>query len=199
MSQLFNNDELLLKLSQRDPAALEALMEIYFPVLCRFAEKILPDAALAKDAVQDTFINYWRSTQQFASLGNLKAFLLIATRNSCVNSLRGRDRQAKTHRAATAAALLETESIHTEIVKNELLALIYDTVRQMTPAMQEIFYLSFRDGMTVKQISAHLSMNVKAVKKQKYKALVILRTRFGHRRDLLPLILFLLLEGSKKI
>ncbi len=58
--QPVNKDELLARLSQRDPAALEALMKIYFPVLCRFAEKVLSDASPVKDIVQDTFINYWK-------------------------------------------------------------------------------------------------------------------------------------------
>ncbi len=193
----FNYDELLSKLSQRDPTALETLMDIYFPVLCRFAEKILKDASPAKDIVQDTFINYWKSENHFPSLNNLKAFLLISTRNGCLNYLRGRERQEKTHRVVAAQTPLETDSIYTDIIRNELLALIYETVSQMTPAMQEIFYLSFREGMTVKEISAHLKMNIKAVKKQKYKALVILRTKFGPKRDLLPLLLVVLLEESK--
>jgi RNA polymerase sigma-70 factor (family 1) len=195
MLQPVNKDELLARLSQRDPAALEALMKIYFPLLCRFAEKILADASPVKDIVQDTFINYWKSDHQFAALDNLKAFLLVSTKNGCLNYLRGRERQEKTHRAATAETPLETDSIETDIVTNELLALIYETVAQMTPAMQEIFYLSFREGMTVKEIAAHLNMNIKAVKKKKYKALVILRSKFGSRHDLLPLVISVLAEG----
>ena len=197
MPELSNNEELLSKLSERDPAALETLMEIYYPALCRFAGSFLTDASLAKDIVQDTFINYWRSEHHFPSLNNLKAFLLVSTRNGCMNYLRGRERLERTHKAASAAMPLETESIYADIVKNELIALIYETVAQMSPRMQEIFYLSFREGMTVKEISAHLDMNLKAVKKQKYKALVMLRSKFGSKRDLLPILLAIFLQGAK--
>ena len=172
-------------------------MDVYFPVLCGFAEKILPDASLAKDVAQETFIRYWKSENRFDSLNNLKAYLLVSTRNGCLNYLRGRDRQAKTHKAVQDQSPIETDSILTEIVKNELLALIYQTVGEMSPSMQEVFYLSFREGMTVKEISAHLNRNIKAVKKQKYKALVILRTKFGPNRDLLALLFILLLQEFK--
>lgn len=197
MSELSNNEEFLSKLSERDPAALEKLMEIYFPVLCRFAASFLTDASLAKDIVQETFIHYWKSTHRFPSLNNVKAFLLVSTRNGCMNYLRGRERQEKMHKAASARTPLATESVYADIVKNELIALIYETVAQMSPTMQEIFYLSFREGMTVKEISAHLKMNLKAVKKQKYKALIVLRSKFGSKRNLLPVLLVLFQAGFK--
>jgi RNA polymerase sigma-70 factor (family 1) len=186
--------ELLHQFSGGDPAALEALVNTYFPVLCRFAEKFLPDSSLAKDIVQETFINLWKTRRSFDSLDSLRSFLFAAARNGCLNHIRGRERQENKHQAASAQNPLEMDSVLTEIVHAEFFALIYETVRLMSPQMQEIFYLSFKEGLTVKEISIHLNMNIKAVKKQKYKALVILRGKFGGNREALLVLLPLLLR-----
>jgi RNA polymerase sigma-70 factor (family 1) len=193
MSQPFNKQELLYRLSQGDPAALEELVNAYFPVLCRFAEKFLPDSSLAKDIVQETFINLWKARKSFESLSGLKGFLYTSTRNGCLNHLRGREREENKHLAASSLDPLEMDSVLTEIVRAESIALIYETVRLMPEKMQEIFYLSFQEGLTVKEISISLDMNIKAVKKQKYKALVILRAKFGSNREPLLALLTLLL------
>jgi RNA polymerase sigma-70 factor (family 1) len=186
--------ELLRQLSEGDPAALEELVNTYFPVLCRFAEKFLPDSSLAKDIVQETFINLWKTRKSFESLSSLKSFLYTSTRNGCLNHLRGMERQENKHLAAAARDPREMDSVLTEIVRAESIALIYDTVRSMPEKMQEIFFLSFQEGLTVKEISISLDMNIKAVKKQKYKALVILRSKFGSNREPLLTLLALLLH-----
>lgn len=171
--------DLLRRFSDGDPAALEALVAAYFPIMCRFAEKFLADPDSAKDVVQEAFIHLWNGRRPFATIASLRSYLFASTRNGCLNYIRGRERQEGKHQAATALDPTEMDSVLTEMVKAEFLSAVYDTVRLMTPQMQEVFYLSFREGLTVKEISIHLNMNLKAVKKQKYKALVILRNKFG--------------------
>lgn len=188
----FTEDELLHKFSEGDSAALEALVEAYYAILCRFAEKFLPDPSFAEDIVQEAFINLWKGRRPFNSLGELRSFLFTAARNGCLNHIRGQERQSNKHLAAAARDPSDEDSVLTEIVNAEFFGLIYATVRTMSPSMQEIFYLSFREGMTVKEISVHLNMNIKAVKKQKYKALVILRSKFGSNRETLLALLVLL-------
>jgi RNA polymerase sigma factor (sigma-70 family) len=172
-------NELLLQLANEDPAALEALIDTYFPVLCRFAEKYLPDASLAKDVVQETFINFWNARQVFTSVNALKGYLFISTRNGCLNLLRGREREAIRNREVADNDTEIMESVMTGIVRAENLALVYQVVRGMSKPMQEIFYLSYKEGLTVKQIADRLDMKLMTVKSHKYKTLLILRHKFG--------------------
>src|SRR5690349_3596077 len=65
---ILQEDEILSRLSVGDPAALETLIRSNYPVLCRFAEKFLPDASLAKDVVQESFIKLWKSGRSFDSI-----------------------------------------------------------------------------------------------------------------------------------
>jgi len=105
------------------------------------------------------------------------------TRNGCLDMIRTRSRIDNRHQQAMAGSEEATEPVLAAIIRAESIALIYQAVKAMPAKTQEIFILSYREGMTVSEIAAHLGMNVKAVKKQKYKALVALRGRFANNRE----------------
>ena len=182
-------EELLPQFSMGDPKALETLIRSYYAVLCRFAEKFLPDASLAQDIVQEAFIKLWKSGKTFASQDALKAYLYTMTRNGCLDMIRSRHRLHNKHQQVAADYEEATPPILTEMIRAESIALIYQVVKEMPEKMQQVFFLSYRDGMSVSEIAAYLGMNVKAVKKQKYKALVALRGRFANQQD--PLVIAL--------
>lgn len=154
-------------------------MKQYYAVLCRFAEKFLPDASLAEDVAQESFIKLWRSERTFDTLMALKAWLYTTTRNGCLDVIRSRNRLNERHRLAGVTEEDASEPVVAEIIKAESVALIYEAVQGMSEKMQEVFLLSFRDGMTVGEIAAHLGIRLKTVKKRKYKVLVALRGRFA--------------------
>jgi RNA polymerase sigma-70 factor (family 1) len=183
---LLPEDELSAGFSLKDPDVLETLIRSYYAVLCRYAENFLPDAALAQDIVQETFIKLWKSGKSFDSIKALKAYLYTITRNGCLDLIRSRTRMDNRHQQAAAGGEASTEPVLAAIIRAESIALIYQAVKAMPAKMQEVFILSYREGMTVSEIAAHLGMNVKAVKKQKYKALVSLRGRFANNREPLP-------------
>ena len=188
-----SEDELLRQLFEEDPAALQHMIAVYFPILCRFAEKFLPDSELAKDIVQETFIKFWKHKRSFTSLQELKGFLYTITRNGCLNLQRGRIREAAKCNRAIAFSI-EDESIYDEITRLEYLAEINKVVRSMPDRMQEVFLLSFEDGLSIDQIAKKLQISLKTVRNQKYKSLQILRNHFKGQRSSLLLLLSLLLK-----
>ncbi len=189
-----SDSTLLDRLNAGESSALEDIIKLYAPVLCRFAEKFLTDHYLAEDIVQETFLNVWRSGKTFVSSESFRGYLYMTTKNGCLKWIRGQERRENKHKAAAALDPAEAEPVLAEIVRSESIALIYRVVSTLTPKMQAIFFLSYREGMTVSEISEHLGMNLKAVKKQKYKTLVILRKKFGNHRESLLSILSLLLR-----
>jgi RNA polymerase sigma-70 factor (ECF subfamily) len=185
----FSDEELLERLSAGDPAAFETLIRTQYAVICRFAEKFLPDAALAEDVAQESFIKLWKSGKTFDTLTALKAYLYTIARNGCLDLIRNRNRLQERHYQAAASEVEATEPVLADIIRAESIALIYQYVQEMPEKMREVFLLSYREGMTVSEIAVQLGWKVKAVKKQKYKALVALRGRFGnHSYLLLPLL-----------
>lgn len=192
----FDEEDWFRRFSAGNPAALRELVMAYFPILCRFAEKYVPDSSLAKDIVQETFIKLWQYEKPFESCGGLKSFLFIATRNGCLNLLRGRAREEEKHtRGALTDALTNSTdigSLYDEITRLEQLGRINQVAQQLPPKMQAVFMLSFREGLSIPEIAARLNISVKTVRNQRYKSLVILRNAFhGSKPSLILLIAFL--------
>jgi len=185
----FNDGDFLAKLSRKDPEAFQTLIRIYSPILCGFAGKMLPDSSLAKDIVQETFISFWNQQGSFDTPAALKSFLFTVTRNGCLNLLRSREREQNRHAMTAEYAPQETDSILGNIVRSEVVALIYQLVQDLPAKMQQVFYLSFEEGLSIEEIAKVLNISAKTVRNQKYNALQVLRKKVRDRPDLLPALL----------
>jgi RNA polymerase sigma-70 factor (ECF subfamily) len=175
-----NEKELLQRLSGGDIAALKVIVKSYYPILCKFAEQFLPDSGLAEDIVQETFIKFWQYEGSFDSLLKLKSFLYTVTRNGCLNLQRGREREEDKHQKSAvfqSTSAEEEDAVYDEITRLERLHQINQVVRQMPLRMQRVFLLSFEQGLSINEIAAKMNISVKTVRNQKYRSLVLLRTR----------------------
>jgi RNA polymerase sigma-70 factor (ECF subfamily) len=180
--------------SAGDPAAFRALVDAYFPVLCRYAQKILQDEALAKDIVQETFIKLWKYEGSFSTSAGLRGFLYVATRNGCLNLLRGRERDENRHLKLAAESPDFVDPVLNGILEAESIALIYQVVRDMPKKMQQVFFLSFEEGLTIAEIAKQMNTSQKTVRNQKYKAVLSLRKKFRNPEKPLLILLSLLLR-----
>ena len=191
-----NEKELLQQLTEGDAAALKVIVKSYYPILCKFAEQFLPDSSLAEDIVQETFIKFWQHEGSFDSLIKLKSFLYTVTKNGCLNLQRGREREEdKLQKNAILYSVGEDiaeDSVYDEITRLERLNQINLVVQQMPARMQSIFLLSFGQGLSINEIAAKMNISVKTVRNQKYKSLVLLRSRLGNSGGALVLLLSIL-------
>jgi len=189
------DDELLRLLSERDPTTFKDFFYIYFPILCRYAEKILHDPTLAQDIVQETFIKFWKDQRTYASVPEMKGFLYTVTRNGCLNLLRGREREEQRYKSAfeshTEADVPDT---YDEIARLEYLAAVYRVVKEMPEKMRAVFLLSYEEGLSIAQIAAKMKISIKTVRNQKYRSLQLLRSRLGNQGGALLLFLDILLK-----
>jgi RNA polymerase sigma-70 factor (family 1) len=187
-------NEIVLQLSKKDTVALRTLVEAYFPVLCRFAEKFVSDPSTAQDIVQETFIKFWQYEGHFESFSGLKAFLYTVTRNGCLNLQRGREREKKRYQSILSPDIPEEDPIYDEIIRLEYLQQVNQAIRELPLKMREVFLLSFEEGLSIEEIAQKMNISVKTVRNQKYKSLVLLRKRFARSAVELVLLLPLLLK-----
>ena len=190
-----NEQELLRQLSAGDVAALRVIIQVYFPLLCSYAEKFLPDTSLAKDIAQETFIKLWRHKDRFENISGLKSFLFTVTKHGCLNLQRGREREEERYGKIVAPDCAdEIDDHYDEIARLDSLAQINQVVQQMPVKMQEIFLLCFQEGLSNEEIARKLNISEKTVRNQKYNSLMILRHRFRNSNRSLLLLLGLLIK-----
>lgn len=81
------------KLRKGDEKAFRLLYDRHYVLLCRFANQILNNAALAEEVVDDVIFYLWEHRQEVEIHYSIRAYLMRAVRNRCLNEL-----QSQTYR-----------------------------------------------------------------------------------------------------
>lgn len=88
-----STSQLLDLIALSDEQAFTALYYRYFPKLYQYALNILKQVSLAEEVLQDVFTKVWLHKHSLPVIANFEAYLHIATRNACLNSLRKTTRE----------------------------------------------------------------------------------------------------------
>lgn len=190
-----NDDDCLKMLCQGQAAALQYLIRIYFPVLCRYARSIMHTGYVdAEDVVEEIFIKLWQRREDFTHIAEVKGFLYTSVRNSCINALRSRQREQVRNETFMQLHGAQPQDTDKEIIVSELLALIRKAVDELPPKMREIFFLSYYKKMSTPEIAEHLNLSHQTVRNQKSRALSILKKQFLEKSPASFLVLCCLLR-----
>src|SRR6266571_2175280 len=76
--------------AERSTAALEALYDRHAGAMITFAARMLGDRSLARDALQETWINAIEHAREWAPSAQLRTWLFRILRNICLDQLRSR-------------------------------------------------------------------------------------------------------------
>lgn len=186
MLKIDNDISCLHYLQQGNPDALEYLIRIYFPLVCKYATKITDNKAEAEDIAEDIFVKVWERRNSFAGFSELKGFLYTAAHNAALNILRSRQRERLRHKEF---AQIQADG-SAGFVYEEMLAEIRKSLDVLPPKMREIFILSYYKKMSNAEIAEYLQLSQQTVRNQKTKAIALLRFLLKDK-DFLLLILLL--------
>lgn len=181
-----------IQLKNKDPEALQSLIHLYFPILCRFAQRILQDKAAAEDATTDVFVKLWQKAPEFDDSQHIKNFLYRSIRNTCLNVLRSRQREEARHETFTDIYLHDEDAFAREILQAEVLAEIRKELQQFAPRLREIFIMAYFQQLSNEEIAQKLNLSNQTVRNQKASALSLLRKKIRAKFPLLLLSQLLL-------
>jgi RNA polymerase sigma-70 factor (ECF subfamily) len=172
------DDELLKMLCQGEVHALKHFINIYFPVLTRYAKRILhTEHAAAEDVVEEVFLKLWERHASFIDMREVKGFLYTSVHNGCLNVLRSRHREQARNEAFTQLYTDDADAAENEVIHSELLALVRTAIDSLPEKMREIFLLSHYKKLTNVEIASQLNLSHQTVRNQKSKALSLLKKR----------------------
>lgn len=147
-----------------------------------YALRLVDDAVVAEDMVQDAFMKAWIYIEKGGEIDNFTAFMYRTLRNVCLSYLRDkRDMLGEEY-----IPEVEEEDIDTSFRDAE----IWKAIDSLPEKCREIFLMSKRDGLTNEEIADELEISVKTVKNQMTKAFQRLREALsgGHRPFFLPFL-----------
>lgn len=147
-----------------------------------YALRLVDDAVIAEDMVQDAFMKAWIYIEKGGEIDNFTAFMYRTLRNVCLSYLRDkRDMLGEEY-----IPDVEEEDIDTSFRDAE----IWKAIDSLPEKCREIFLMSKRDGLTNEEIADELEISVKTVKNQMTKAFQRLREALsgGHKPFFLPFL-----------
>jgi RNA polymerase sigma-70 factor (ECF subfamily) len=165
-----DDEELMERLFHRDLEAFRALYERYGSLVYSTCLRIVRDAQIAEDMVQEIFLRIWRKPESYLpQRGRFVTWLTSVTRNRAVDEIRSRNRRFR-HETASPEEQ-EREVPAAERMDPALTAELSDQRRLILAALEEIpreqrevIELAYFGGFTQQEISERLSQPLGTVK-----------------------------------
>jgi RNA polymerase sigma-70 factor (ECF subfamily) len=177
----YDDAALIQQLSQCNRSAFETIYKKYFTAVFFMANRYVADVHAAEDIAMESFMKVWDKRKDFEDMEKLYHFLSLATRNSCLNFIRGKKR--KLQRELNYS--LENTPPEANKERDEIIALVYrhicEEVEKMPKQLKEIFRLAYSEGLSNEEIAHRMQISSSTVSNHKNRLLNLLRERFSRQ------------------
>ncbi len=158
-----------------DMQALEAIYDLYSPMLYRYAVRLLGDPDMAEECVAETFARFLFALRNGKGPKNhLKAYLFRVAHNWITDRFRrdrpGEDLENHAHYMPDPKPGPEDEA-HRLLEQERLRRVLF----RLTPEQRQVIVLRYLEGWSHKEIAEALGKPVSAVKALQRRALAALR------------------------
>lgn len=185
-----NNTEFISGLKKGESKAYAFMVDTYHNMLCVYAFELTNDHDLAKDIVQNVFINIWRIRIKLKDDFAIKSYLYKSVYNEFLNQKRNRKLVVQLDKKYidTLSQVVEENN---ERSLEELMILIKQEIENLPPKCKRIFLLSKQEGLSNIEIAEYLNVSIKSVEAHITKAFSTLRKTVSGE---MTKVLFLLFE-----
>ena len=194
--------ELIKRLKNGDVVAFGMLYNLHSAVCKKFAV-LNVGVSLADDIVQDVFSKLWSGRERLEDCETLRPYLMRAVYNSSLTAFRAKS-NSDNFRNEYSRKLEEAAATMFDPDNNDTIKALFskedgDAIERAISALpdrcQEVFRLSYIDGLSHKEIAQKLGISTSTVDNQVFKALRILRDKLSSN----VFAALLLLSISEKI
>lgn len=173
--------DLVERLQQRDPRALAALYDRYGRLAYSLILRVVRNAGVAEDLVQETFLRVWSRIPAFdARKGALGPWLLAVARNRAIDYLRsagGRERNAVEYGEADHPALFV--DIEAGILASDAAHRVRSALAKLSAHQRQVIELAYFEGLSQTEIAERMGQPLGTVKTWARTALKNLRDELG--------------------
>jgi RNA polymerase sigma-70 factor (ECF subfamily) len=153
-------------ITRRDPDALVLLYDRYGRIAFGLAYRILGDATIAEEVVQDAFMSVWRRSSSFdASRGSCKSWLLSIVHNRAIDQLRGRFGKRRSEVDFDALApLLAGPDLWSEVLEGLRAETVRAALGSLPEDQRRAIDLAYFEGLTQQEIAVRTGAPLGTVK-----------------------------------
>lgn len=161
--------ELVAAIRGGDVRAFERLFREHYQPLCRFAARLVADAAQAEDLVQTVFTTLWANRAGWAVERSERAYLFAAVRNAAFNHRRHRSLRLDWERTEAQAALTDRPSAPDPdaiLTRKEMADELARALAALPARCRMVMELRWRDQLSYAEIAEVMGISVKGVENQ---------------------------------
>jgi RNA polymerase sigma-70 factor, ECF subfamily len=179
--------DLIVRVAERDPAALEVLYDRYSRVVYSFALRIVADPQIAEELLQEVFLRTWQQGAAFReSRGAFVTWLLSITHNMAIDEVRKRRRRPQKADSEEPEALLAAVADTRQDVEDEVwLSSLRDTITGamtlLPPAQRDVIEMAYFQGLTQREIAERLGEPLGTIKTRTRLGIQKLRDQLGEQ------------------
>jgi len=165
------------RLKQGDPEALGYLYDRYVDKLFLAASRITNNRELAKDALQEVFIELWNYRETLSDVNHSQSYLVKVLRSILLKKLK---KESATSPFRAEESLVSSEQSMEDIIissdtDREKKSKLHRALSNLTSRQKLILELRFYEGLSYEQIADRLSMNYQSVNNLAFRTILSLR------------------------
>lgn len=183
---------LIRRVAEGDRSAFESLMRRHNRRLYRLARATLRDAKEAEDALQDAYLQVWRSIGQFRGDAALFTWLSRLVLNVCLARLRRDSRRQNVVNMVQATSTPEAEHVPAAesdrpdqtLARGQLRELLERKLDALPEGFRVVFVLRSVEDMSVEETALALDIPQATVRSRHFRAKSLLRDALAQEIDL---------------
>jgi RNA polymerase sigma-70 factor (family 1) len=149
--------------------------DIYFKVLCSYANSILHDPLNSEEIVQNLFLEIWQNREKLPENTSLRAYLLTAVKNDCIDHIKHLRIEKQYAEEYIKTTPEHYDNIFDDLIEKDLQVFVQAAIDKLSERCREVFMLSRFHYMSYREIAEKLGTSVKTVENQITTALKTLR------------------------
>lgn len=175
VENLYNEQELLLRIAKGDEAAFVTLFHKYQSPVFKVAYQLVKSQAYSEELVQDIFLKVWEQRSALPGIQNFQNWLFILARNHLISHLRRMALEKKVRRAWTDERPMNENSTDYKLRSAQFKEFLQEIIGGLPQQQQAVFRLAKEQHLTYDQIAQQLSISPNTVRIHMTRALDAIR------------------------
>lgn len=192
MKEAMDDHQMIRDLANGDSTAFDKFYALYCDKVYSFSFRYLQNRGDAESVVQEVFIKVWNSREKLKDIENLNAWIFTVTFNEIRKIFRNMAIEKRHMEGFTLSTIFDHNPVSSEVEFNDLMAKAENIIDRLPFRQRSAFMLSFKEGLTSKEISNQLSINKRTVENHLSSARAFIR-KVLKEENLIPLVIFCLL------
>ncbi|MEO9145267.1 MAG: RNA polymerase sigma-70 factor [Ginsengibacter sp.] len=172
---LYDEKALLAEIAAGNEIAFRKLFDFYKKRFYAVALKMTGSDEIAKDIVQDTFMNIWDKRESLSDVDNPSAYFFTAVYRRIYHHYRKVAQEKKLLEEASSI----NDSVNTTeemVLAHESSELIFEAVEKLPPQQKLVFRLSRQEGLNREEVASQLNISPNTVRNHLAEAIKFIRT-----------------------